>query len=374
MSDVRIEPWYGNEQTFGTRGAPQRWINILGRVSPAERLRSLTYSLNGEPERALATGPDKRRLAGVGDFNIELECSRLRSGDNVVDITATARDGKRTSRQVTVGWRLERSYHPSPLPHSVEWNEDEDLPEAAQVVDGLWLRTDDGIRTMEPGYDRLIAIGDQAWTDYEISVPITVHGVDPTGFRYPSNGPGVGLMTRWRGQYQWRREPGFSGSWPLRTLRRLTGRDDWSELPRWGWWPLGALGWYRWNRRGAELSMIGNAGAAIANAPCAEPPRTGETYMFKMRCQSVIGGTGFYGLKVWIAGDDEPEAWSLRARGAEGELAHGSAVLVAHHVDATFGDVVVEPLTPRAEAIESAAVPATPVPSTKPESNIAVTA
>jgi hypothetical protein len=52
-----IDVSYGNRQRFGTPGKSQRWVNILGHV-PIQGLTSLTYSLNGGPNRPLAVGPD----------------------------------------------------------------------------------------------------------------------------------------------------------------------------------------------------------------------------------------------------------------------------------------------------------------------------
>jgi regulation of enolase protein 1 (concanavalin A-like superfamily) len=42
-----IDVWYGDNQTFGQLGVPQQWINILGNVSSAAGLATLTYTLNG---------------------------------------------------------------------------------------------------------------------------------------------------------------------------------------------------------------------------------------------------------------------------------------------------------------------------------------
>lgn len=50
-----------------------------------------------------------------------------------------------------------------------------------------------------PGYDRLLAIGDMSWKDYEVTVPITVHSLNTNDL---SNSAGVGLIARWRGHFQ----------------------------------------------------------------------------------------------------------------------------------------------------------------------------
>ena len=41
-----IHLWYGSSQTFGARGQPQAWDNVLGDVSDPAGIGSLSYSLN----------------------------------------------------------------------------------------------------------------------------------------------------------------------------------------------------------------------------------------------------------------------------------------------------------------------------------------
>ena len=71
-SDTTIDIWYGQNQLFAEVGLPQRWINILGRVTDGDGDVTLTYSLNGSPELPLTVGPDDRRLQDPGDFNVEI--------------------------------------------------------------------------------------------------------------------------------------------------------------------------------------------------------------------------------------------------------------------------------------------------------------
>jgi hypothetical protein len=71
------------------------------------------------------------------------------------------------------------------------------------------------------GYDRLVAIGDRSWTDYEAEVHITVNEIEPN-YASPSNGPALGLLTRWPGHT-------LDGFQPARQ-----------------WWPMGAYSFFRW--------------------------------------------------------------------------------------------------------------------------------
>jgi len=334
-----IEVWYGRHQSFGQRGHPQRWINILGRVHQPELVTSLSYCLNKEAKQTLRMGPNRRRLTSPGDFNIELDRSELAAGDNTVTIIARDRYNHETIERVAIQHIQGRTW---PMPYTIEWQTVSSIQDAAQVVDGLWELDENSVRPVVPGYDRLLAIGDYSWTDYELTVPITIHDFDPTGFRYPSYGPGVGILLRWNGHYHWKREPSRHGWWPLRSVRRWLGHDDWTDRPRWGWWPFGALGWYRWQRgKGYRVHLIGNAAIPIAEEDSKRELRLGLPYVFKVGVHSRPGQTSLYRMKVWEQAAHEPTGWDLMGPGPRGELTQGSALLVAHHVDAQFGDVSV---------------------------------
>lgn len=310
-----IDVWYGNNQAFGTIGQPQRWINVLGNVFDANGISSLTYSLNGQPEQGLSVGPDDNRLQAEGDFNVEIDYADLISGFNAIEITATDSLGYERVESVDV-------YYPGrvfwPDTYSIDWSNVQSIADVAQVVDGLWTLEEDAVRPVALGYDRLIAIGDVLWQNYEATVPIKVHGLDPLcSHSYcAGNSPLVGLLVRW---------PGHDETW---------------RQPNEKWTPMGALGVYRFGGqrlqiyRGSNGSVGAETGASLA---------FGTTYLFKMRAETV-GGVHRYSLKVWPEGTSEPPTWDLVLDENLSETASGSLVLVAHHVDASFGDVVVTPL------------------------------
>src|SRR4051794_26157779 len=80
-----IEVWYGSPQAFGQAGISQRWVNVLGNAADAQsKIVRLDYRLNGGPAVELSLGPDERRLAHAGDFNVEIDPLKLRTGDNEV--------------------------------------------------------------------------------------------------------------------------------------------------------------------------------------------------------------------------------------------------------------------------------------------------
>ena len=195
-----IDLWYGAHQQFGRLGAPPRWINVLGTVRDPSRIEVLEYRLNGAGWHRLSIGPDERRLAGPGDFNVEIETEALRTGANVVEVRATDTAGAATVIPVKID--LHRGATPQ-LPYTIEWPGVADIQTVAQVIDGRWRIDRNGIRTEKLGYDRLIAVGDSTWRNYEVDVSFVVHAIDPTGYRAPSNGPIVGAVLNWPGHTDW---------------------------------------------------------------------------------------------------------------------------------------------------------------------------
>ncbi|RMH01895.1 MAG: hypothetical protein D6706_01070 [Chloroflexi bacterium] len=308
--------WYGTNQTYGTIGNPQPWINILGNVTDTDGIQTLVYSLNGGSSNSLSIGPDSRRLARPGDFNIELDYNDLVSGTNQVVITATDTLNNIATQVVTVNYQTGNIW---PRTYTANWSAVTSILEAAQVVDGKWKLESGAVRPEVLDYDRLIAIGDLTWTEYEVLVPITIHAIDTSddAFNSPSNGPGVGLLVRWIGH------GGFG-------------------QPKTGWnKQLGMLGWYHWTSTStARMEMVGYGGKRGETGN--KELTMGETYYFKLSVQN--GLTSTYRLKIWSVDEPEPPHWDLTQAGNPSEPGAGSLLLVAHHVDASFGNVQVTAL------------------------------
>ena len=303
---------------FGSPGLSQRWVNILGNVSAPDGVATLTYSLNAGPTFPLSLGPDTRRLAAPGDFNIEIASTALSSGRNHVTITAVDTRHHATVQTVTFDYFSGKVW---PLPFAIDWNGVANLQDVVQVVDGLWTVEPHGIRPVLPGYDRTVAIGDMAWSDYEITVPVTIHGIDAAGYRWPSVAPGIGLILRWYGHFDW------GGTQP--TI---------------GWNPVGATLWYGWEVN--RFVLKGDHGLKVLD-PSPRKMEPGSQYYFKMRVQTVANDPhqlGWYRAKIWHETEREPSTWNLQGREHWHDLPNGSVLLVAHHVDATFGDVRIIPL------------------------------
>lgn len=167
-----IDVWYGPEQNFAAQGSPIRFVNVLGSITPADQVAIAEYTVNGGAPVKLKLGPDLRRLSKPGDFNIELETGSLRSGKNTVVIEARGRHGAQSSRTALLNYTPGRIAH---LPFTIHWSQVSRIDAVAQVLDGLWKLTPQGVRPVEIGYDRLIALGDMYWKDYDVRAPVTIH-------------------------------------------------------------------------------------------------------------------------------------------------------------------------------------------------------
>jgi hypothetical protein len=306
-----IDIWYGHEQHFGQIGNSQRWVNILGNVQKgfADSMMAFHYELNGGDPVTLSIGSDYRRLNGGGDFNVDLAVEDLLNGSNEVIITAVNSNPPPNTTIDTVIVHYSEG-NVLPVPYTAEWDTLDQIEDVAQAVDGLWeIQADNTVRTMDPGYDRLIAIGDTLWGDYEVTAPITFHNL----FSYY----GIGFLIRWKGH----------------TDDPIAG---WQ--PKTGWLPYGALCWYRPD----ELMITGNDNATLAYE--IRTLSIGVTYMFKARVKTIPGVGGKYSFKVWEQGQPEPEEWDLTGQEELSDPQFGSILLTAHRGDVSFGTVTIEPV------------------------------
>ncbi len=328
--DIEFDIYYGDVQNYGQIGNPQPWVDILGRVFPSDSgngISSLTYSLNGGPDTPLSVGPDQRRLALKGDFHIELDINSLNDGANTVLIKATDNGGEQGQTTVTVNYDAGNSW---PKNYTADWTgivSHTDILDIAQVVDGAWIIENGELVPYYHVYDRMVAIGDQdTWDDYEVTVPITINGLNEDGFRPIPAGPGIGLILRWPGYFQKN-----------------------SEQPRLGWENLGALAWNRWKENEDDeivsgLQMLAYGGDEVGTNPDVQL-EFGVTYMYKASVQSKIGGGAIYRFKVWKQGDPEPYEWHIIHDGDPDGPDSGSIVILAHYVDVNIGNVAVKPLS-----------------------------
>lgn len=311
-----IDVWYGPEQTFGALGVPQWAINVLGNISDPDGLGQVTYSLNGGPAQALSVGPF-RRLEAPGDFNVEIPFTSLIPGANLVEIRATDSLGNLATETVTVQHSPGNVW---PLDYAINWATTGDIQDVSQIVDGDWGIVGGALRPIQRGYDRLVAVGDIAWTDYEVTVPVTVHGFDAKGFVKPNFKPSLGVMLKWPGHTNW------------------TGSQ-----PGWGYYPAGGGAWYEFEQDGSGSLSLTDFETLDAVDPLNRDLSINVAYIWKVRVQSLIGGSTRYSAKVWRASDPEPASWELIATDAN-DVDGGSLLLVAHYVDASFGNITIKPI------------------------------
>lgn len=314
-----INVWYSSALNFGQIGNPQTQVNILGNVSdPGGVVQSLNYRLNGGAAMPLTIGPDGLRLVNKGDFDAAINISSLLNGQNTMVLTAkNSSGGAVATKTVTFSYAAGRTW---PLPYTTNWAGAANISDRAQVVDGLWQLSASGVRPTQIGYDRLIAIGDMSWTDYEVLVPITVYGFTPDPTK-PTDEGGVGLIVRWLGH-------GGSGQPP----------SDWTEIGAYAYYSKSRNAWtLRWN--GTDLVTTTSF-----------PFSYNTTYLYKLRVETISSTSSRYSFKAWVKGLPEP-SWSssqfskiVNVVDAAETRPQGSMLLVAHRADATFGDVTVCPL------------------------------
>lgn len=329
-----IDLWYGDTQTFSQLGSPQLWANILGTVTGLDRndpAHKLSYTINGGVEQyPLNFGPDSKRLYGVGDFNIELPVGELLPMPATNEVIIKAYNGANTIiKLVTVKYVSGTSW---PMPYTADWfSMGGNIQQGAQIVDGRWSINLSGNLVLDSAaWERRVTIGDYLWKDYEVTVPITIRSWNTNGWGPPSNGGGVGLAVRWRGDYQT----------PANEQPRL-GRDR-----------LGALAWYRLEPQSnpnevlSSLVLDGYGGKKPLASRNDLQLETDKTYWFKLSVQSsqFANQPSTYRFKIWQDGKPEPSQWALSSEGRPGEPKTGSVLLVAHQVIAEFGNVVVNPL------------------------------
>lgn len=310
-----INVWYGANQTFGKAGMPQYFVNVLGNMFDKDGIKSASYSLNGGPRARLSTGPSGR-LARPGDFNAEIKHADLKPGLNEVLLYAVDKLGNSSERRVTVRY-IDRFITLNR--YQIDWANTSKVSDVAQIVDGKWALESRGLRTLEPGYDRLVAVGDLKWTNFEATAEVTINKQPVLP---PKGDPLLGFAMRWTGHYNW------------------TNRQ-----PRHGWWPLGAIGCIRWYPTNNAYQII-NSGGRAKNTKKSPPVKVGIPYILKMRGRTVPGGELEYSIKFWEKSAPEPNLWATSWTSTPDDVdapPGGSLLLLAHHVDVTFGNISVVP-------------------------------
>ena len=312
--------WYGDNQNFGKNGIPQQWVNILGNVSAPSGIASASYTLNGGATQFLRVGPNGTRLADTGDFNVEIDHASLMPGANTVVITATDNLNNTTTHTVTVNWL--NTGQAWPLPYSINWSTATQISDVAQVVDGQWAIQSGGtVRTTQTGYDRTIALGDETWTDYEITAELTLNNADCYDF-------GTGLIVGWTGNTYAYGAPALSPDQP-RSGHPFFGVGEYSTA---GGPPSNAaLDIYANSPNYIETTLIRDT-SGFKLTP-------GVKYMIKFDVQRNPDNTSsHFSLKAWPAGTTEPANWTIQA---DGDASTGAVLLNSFRSDVSVGNISV---------------------------------
>jgi hypothetical protein len=264
------------------------------------------------------------RLYEPGDFNVELGTTELRQGSNTLSLTIIDDSKVMTTVPVEVSYTKGQTW---PLPYAVDWKRVADVSQAVQIIDGRWTKTPEGLRTAEIGYDRLFAVGDLRWKDYEVTVPIKINAIDYAGSDNPvSGGSGFGIITHWRGH----------------SFDTICQSE--CSQPRCGWLATGATEWYSFGSYNGAPSTF-----QIQDIPGPQPTiqrviELDTWYVWKTRTERLEKQKKYkYRMKYWRRGEPEPTRWDLEGVDGIDNSLSGSVVFDAHHVDATFGNISIVP-------------------------------
>lgn len=317
-----INIWYGSEQTFGINGNPQRQINILGNINSEDSTICAYFFLNDDTTKhSLTLGSDLHRLARKGDFNIEIERNLLIKGQNKINLVVESINGNVGEKTIYANYDGSQKWS---LPYYINWQNIEKIQDVVEIVDGDWEITPDGIRTKTMFYDRILAFGDSTWKDYEVETTVVFHD-----FVIPVPGP-----------------PTYNVS-HVAVASRWPGHDIDSLQPNRKWFPLGATSEFRLTSKYDSCRWRIFDGEnfyeeqEISNYRSIQPD---VKYGIKHRVQSFENNKTLYSVKLWKWEQPEPKEWDFQAVEESVNLEGGSACLIAHNTDVTFGNVSVTPI------------------------------
>lgn len=315
-----INVWYGDTQSFGHIGNPQRQINILGKVISTHGIAEFHFVLNNGNASPLSYGRDTFRLANEGDFNVEIERSNLKAGKNNLKILAVDTLGNDVVKEITVMYSNHKKW---PLPYRVNWSDVSNVQDVVQIVDGHWELTDAGIKIKDRYYDRVLAIGDSTWKNYEVETTVMFHSVSKRAAGPPTfNVCHVAIASRWPGHDADIHQP-YRKWYPLGATSEFTVSEDLKEC----YWRI-FDGENFWEEDTANVrSLIFE-----------------RTYKIKHRVESADNGTTRYSVKLWDSKQLEPVQWDFQAMEPPGNIPVGSALLIAHNTEVTFGNISAKPI------------------------------
>ena len=187
------------------------------------------------------------------------------------------------------------------------------ISDAAQVVDGLWGLQGTDIHPLETGYDRVLSLGERAWTNYDVTARFTINSMQAD-----SPHSGFGLATGWQG-HAGTAQPRLDYPYGMLCFYYRRTPTDAAHL---------------WLLASESPFDITNDGSNNALTP-------GVRYVMKMRTQNTGGGMAHYSCKVWPASAPEPAGWTVSY---DWPARPGSVIVVEDYADVSVGPVTVTPL------------------------------
>lgn len=331
-----IDLWYGETQRFGHLGNSQTHINILGSITPKSLVADSWYQFNRGKRTRFHLGPDLHRLAHSGDFNIEIDREQLTNGDNQLVIGVYDLWGRFVSQELTIQYTAGQTWK---LPYEVDFSQLDRLQDAVDVMDGHWKLTEDGVRTVEPYYDRQFAFGDSTWTNYELRAEILFHNHLPPALGRKTAGPPYLSHSHTSFAMRWRGFPD-DGLAPRRDWQNLGGliavRSD-RNTPQ--------KGCYWWMHFGRGLP--GKQGKrSLVTQEQRYQITPGDRCLYRIRVETTGDHQTRYSAKLWPLGESEPQDWQMVSTDEAESLDSGAVVFVVHHSDVTLCNVKVEAIQP----------------------------
>jgi len=316
----------GPFQSIGRYGPSQNFYNVTGNVNDVHGIFKLSYSLNGNRPTKMSIGPDGRRLAKKGDFNADIPVSQFIEGSNSIALVAFDWLGRKSTKTVELIWKNQGNHD---LPTKVVWEESDSISKVAQIVDGPWIIENGLLKSPDLAYDRLVAVGSVAWSDYEVLTSFRILEIDYEAIGDPINArPALGIILRWQGHSDYGKK--------FRSRIDALLKGDWQPLI--GWTPWGGGLWCDFDKDGTAKPSL------ITNWPTKHFPsgnfQTEQGIEYLVRLQVVSEKKGvLYSLKIWQSDQPEPNAWSVQKVDKDEPLLNGSVLLLAHCLIAEFGDL-----------------------------------
>ncbi len=324
VPDIRL--WYGDSQSFGHLGNSQPTVHILGNVTAVKRVADTYFQVNRGQKRPFSLGTDLHRLGRDGDFNIEISRDALRNGPNDLNIVVRTAWGDEVKKNVVIHYDSKPA---ASLPMEVDFSKVNDIQTVAEVIDGKWELTEQGVRTEQPYYDRVLAFGDRSWTDYEATAEIIFHPHLPELKKRSLGGPPylshshTSFNLRWAGYP----EDGFQPRRDWRSIGALVAlRVDRSSPKQGSYW------WLHFGRgiQGvpAKRSLTDKVNRSVIELE--------QRYCYRMRVKTLSDQTARYSTKVWNSTSPEPAQWQFEATDESEAFRSGCLAFVVHHSDVTL--------------------------------------